>query len=439
MKVKKINYRLIVSMIIIIILSYTIPLTRVYPQIWTTTPIKTNLDNGTTILFEKDESSRITVLKFFIRGGKKADPEDKGGLFYITTRIALEIPDRQKAQDFMLQATNLSMDCENDYSVVTVTCLSEKLEDSLDIISDIMLKPLFSTLRINRIKENMLNRKKIEQDDSRNKAYQTMMKLLFKDTGYKGSVYGDELSLKKIKKKDIVDFYDTYFTTDNMIIAVSTDLDKETTLKYLNQYFAELKSGSSFKSKDLTLSSIETQSLHVPKQTKQTFISVGYRLPQINLKNYALALILENLLGNGIGSKLWVLREKKKLAYNINAKINYFKNGGMLEALLETENPKKEEALKAAHNTLEGLYSKGIDLEELNRTKVYTKASFLRSNETKRERTDTMAFFEIMNLGLDSFDNIFMKIDSIDLQEMNAYLKKTLDPKNRVEVTVGPE
>lgn len=409
-------------------------------EIWKTTPEKIKLENGAAVLFERDSSSKITVFQFYIKGGKLADPDNKEGLSYVTTRLILEIPERQKAQDFMLLGTNLMMYSENDYSAVAVTCLSEKLEESLRITSDIMLNPLFSTLRINRIKENMLIRDKFEQDESRNIAYKTIQDLLFRQTGYEGSVYGDENSLKQIKKKDIVEFYEKHFITQNIVILVSSDLDKEVITNSFNQYFLELKNGTPSSSKNLTLPSIETQSLqHIPRETKQTFISIGCRLPPINLKNYVLALMLENLIGKGIGSRLWTLRNEKKLAYNINAHAHHFKNGGILEAFLETENTKKEKALEALNDILERLYCDGICLEELNRTKVYTKASFLRSNETKKDRTSTLAFFEMINLGLDSFKNIFNEVDRIELEEMNSYIRRILDPKNRVKVTVGPE
>jgi len=406
---------------------------------WNTNPVRTNLENGVVVLFEKDDSSSITVLQFYIRGGKYADSENKRGLSYLTTRLLLEIPDTQKIQDFMLQATQLMMGCENDYSVVTVSCLSDKLEDSLIIVSQIMLNPFFSTLRINRIKETMLNREKIEQDVSRNTAYQTLMDCLFKGTGYDGSVYGDSSSLKQIKKRDVIGFYEKYFTADNLIISVSTNLSKEVVTDYLNQYFSSLKSGSPLTSKDFKIPSLETENIHIPRETEQTSISIGYRLPQINLNHYVLALMLENLMGRGIGSKLWPLRKEKNLAYNISTHISYFKNGGMLESLLESKNPKKQKAVESMNHILDKLYLDGINLEELNMTKIYTKASFLRSHETKRERTSSLAFFEIMNLGPDSFKNVFKEIDRIELEEMNSFIQKILNPKNRVAVTIGPD
>ena len=408
-------------------------------EMWASPIVDIKLENGLKVLFEKDDSSKITVLQFYIKGGKLSEDKNQQGLSYITTRLALEIPDRQKAQDFMLQATQFTMFCENDYSAVVVTCLSENLKDSLFLISDIMLNPLFSSIRIKRIKENMLNRDKIEQDISRNIAFRTVRDSLFKETGYDGSVYGNEGSLKQINRKDITGYHERYFTSNNMGIVVSTDLDKEIITEYLNQCFSPLKTGPSFSHKEVTLPLIDKKRLQINRETKQTFISIGYRLPQINRRDYIRALMIENLVGKGIGSRLWPLREEKKLAYNVSAEVSYYRNGGMLEALMETENLKKETALEAICDTLDSLYENGIDSQELEMTKEYTKASFLRSNETKRARTATLAFFEIMEPGLDSFKNIFREIDSTGLEEINSYIQEILDPAHRIEVMIGPE
>jgi predicted Zn-dependent peptidase len=403
-------------------------------------PIELLLDNGTKVYYEKDPSSKITVLQFFLHGGKQSEPNNKHGLSYITTRLALEIPDRNMAQEFMLQATQFMMHSENDYSVIMVSCLSEKLKDSLDIVSEIMLKPLFSSIRIKRIKENMLNRKKIELDTSRNMAYQNIMNLLFEHTGYEHSVYGNESSLKKISKKDIVDFYEKSLTAENMIIVVSSDLDRETLTEHLNHSFALTRKGPLMRpSQDFYLSSVKKKFLHISKESQQTLFSVGYRLPPISRQNYVLALMLENLLGRGIESRLWPLRKAEKIAYNVSADVSYFKNGGMLEVLLETEHLKTNRAQEAVNTILEDLYSKGISSNELTMTKAFTKSSFLRLNETKRSRTSTLGFFSVMGLGLDAFQEIFSDINSMELEELNSYIQETLNPENQVIVTIGPE
>lgn len=80
---------------VIFSLSTTISLIPTGQEIWTSPIIQIDLENGLKVLFEKDDSSQITVIRFDIKGGKLAESKSKQGLSYITTRLALEI-DRQK-------------------------------------------------------------------------------------------------------------------------------------------------------------------------------------------------------------------------------------------------------------------------------------------------------------------------------------------------------
>jgi len=101
------------------------------------------LENGLTAIYEKDISSKVSVFQIFIKGGKRAEPEGKAGLSYLTTRLAIEIPDQNKLQALMDQATHLYIACTEEYSLVTIASLSENLEDTLKITSQILGKPLF--------------------------------------------------------------------------------------------------------------------------------------------------------------------------------------------------------------------------------------------------------------------------------------------------------
>jgi predicted Zn-dependent peptidase len=148
--------------------------------------------------------------------------------------------------------------------------------------------------------------------------------------------------------------------------------------------------------------------------------------------------MLENLLGAGVDSKLWPLRGKKKLAYEINAKATHLETGGFLEAYLETDHIKSEKALNELNKIFQDLYEKGITEEELQATKINSKTHFIRGNETKEIRVQNFDFFEASGLGAD-FARIFLQdIDKITLDEINAYIQAVLSPENRSMVVVGP-
>lgn len=406
---------------------------------WKNPPQKRTLENGLALVYQMDKSSEITVLHILIKGGKGAEPEGKRGLAYLTTRLALEIPDRGKVQDLMSQASRISMMCRADYSIIGVESLSENLEDTLKIVTKIILKPLFSGIRINHIKEMMTNLGKVEEDDSINVGHNAYLEKLFGKTAYGGSTYGSKESLKSIKTKDIKNFHKNYFKTGNMVLAVSSDKEEVLLLKVLNKYFSKFSQGNSPESKLNTAVIPEEKEFFIEKDTEQSFVSIGYPLPAITTKNFALAYMLENLLGKGVGSRLWSLRFIEKLAYNVNSRATLMKDGGFLEAYMETDKQKKEAALVALKKVLTDLYEKGIENKELEVTKIYSKAAFLRNNQAKGIRTQNLAYFEALGLGHEFLNKFFEEIDSISLEDMNSFIKDVLNPENGIEIVVGPK
>ncbi|MFQ6109016.1 MAG: M16 family metallopeptidase [Candidatus Aminicenantales bacterium] len=408
--------------------------------IWKNPPKKKLMENGLTLLYQKDESSSITVLVLLIRGGKRAEPEGKEGLAYLTTRLMIEIPDRGKVQSLMRLSSHISMNSRGDYSLIRMACLSDSLEDTLKIIAKIISDPLFSGMRINWIKERMRNRRKREEDDPRYVAHLAYRDLLLTERGYGGPFLGSEESLKNIKKKDIVNFYKSHHRSDNIVLAVCSDLGEEEIFNLCSKYFTEFSEGT-LSREELSRKAKKKaeKQMIIKKDTKQSLVSLGFPLPELNARNFSLATLLETLLGKGAGSKLWPLRSEEKLAYVVDARATQMEHGGLLEVYLETDHSKKERARKALKEVLERLYEEGVTEEELQAAKIQAKASFLRINETKEERTKSFAAFEALGLGYQFLTSYFHEIDQISLEEMNACIKQILDPQKSVEVIVGPE
>ena len=402
---------------------------------------KKTLENGLTTITQTDGTSAVTVLEILIRGGQKADPEGKEGLAYLTTRLSLEIPDMSKVQELMEKSSRYLMTAKGDYSVIHIECLSEFLEDTLDVFVRILKDPLFSGMRIDRAKDFMNNQRKIESDDNLNVGHLTQLQTFLGHLGYGGSVYGTEESLKKIKGRDIEGFYKNRFTPSNMTLLAVSDLDGERLSGILNKFFGAFPMG---KLGDVPPRVPGTpaggsKEIVLEKDTRQALVSLGFALPEVSVRNYALSTLLENLLGKGPGSLLWPLRAELKLAYNVNAQATVLKEGGILEAYLETDQAKTGSARDALIKTLTGLYEKGVSAGVLKETMTFVRSNFLRSNETKDKRAATLCGFEALGLGYEYFGTFFGELDSVTPDEFNAYLKEVLDPKKSALVIVGPK
>jgi len=176
----------------------------------------------------------------------------------------------------------------------------------------------------------------------------------------------------------------------------------------------------------------------IDKDTQQTLVLAAYPIFEVNPRNYILSNVLYYLIGHGVNSKLWPLRVKEKLAYNVNTRLSLFAQGGVLEAYLETDNENTNVAMLAMHQILEDLHKNGLTEEELLTTKAYYKGAFLRQIETKENRTHALLYLEAIGLGHEFLELIFQEIDATTLEEINAFIKTHLDPQKRLDIVVGP-
>jgi len=402
-------------------------------------PQRVVLENGLTLILEQDDSSAITFLQILIRGGKRVETADMEGLTYLTTRLTLEIPDQTSLQQIMNQATSMRMDSRFDFSFINIGCLTENLEDTLKLITKIMFDPLFSGPRINGRKEQMAGYRQLEEDDAPRSAHNAARELFFLQTPYAGSIYGTDASLKNIKGRDIKSFFQKAFTGGNMIIAGSSDLSTKELESLLRRFFERLPSGDA-----LTLSEVKPtvppeKTLFIAKDAEQSLVEIAFPLPPLSRENFCTTALLEDYLGQGVASRLWPLRSREKLAYTVASRATQLEAGGLLEAFLETENEKKDRALSALRENLESLYREGMTAEDLDMTKRHTRTSFLRENEPKENRTFNYAAFEASGLGCGFVGDFPQEIESITLEEMNAAIRKIMDPEKAVTIVVGAE
>ncbi|MDQ1352322.1 MAG: Peptidase [Acidobacteriota bacterium] len=407
-----------------------------------------NMQNSApfSFIFDRDTSSGITVLRIFIAGGKKAEPPDRKGLAFLTTRLSVEIPETSDVIKLMTQGSSIATDVNGDYSIITITCLSENLEETLKIVTGILRAPLISSLRISYIKKAMELQQRNEEDSTGLSMGREFFNAFFGNSGYGGSIFGTAApgtpnSLKAIKKKDIVDFYKTFFNRTHIAIVVSSDLSRAELKPIIKKYFQLLPAGESKQGRKGEATgeiNNEKRDFYFKKENTQALVSLGTRLPGMSPRHFVCASMLENLLGEGIGSKLWPLRAELNLAYSLKAKAIQMKDAGILWAYLRTDNSRKEKAFEELKKILTDLYQNGVNDEEFAATKIRTRAQFLRTNETKETRTYYLGLFEQIGPGFQFLEDFFSTIETITPAEFNVYIKEVLNPGRLVKIIIGP-
>jgi predicted Zn-dependent peptidase len=407
---------------------------------WKERPVKFRLSCGLSGLYQKDTASATTVVQIFISGGKGDVPPGKDGLAYLVTRLAVEIPDADTANTIISHATRMKVAVHEDYSLISLECLSDNVENAVKLASELVQGRILSGLRIDHNKETMLLLGRAGEDDAVATGHNATLKAFFQGQGYGSAEYGTEESLKGLTKKDIVAFDRRHFAKGGLLFTVCSDLDQEKIIKLLEQHFAGLPEGEAAGMPTVASASWPNdRKIVLAKDTKQSYVARVFLCPYPPATPgiFAKACLAETLLGKGPGSRLWALRASNELAYSVNARLTWTKSCGVLESYLETENSKRDRAVESLDKILRTFFEQGVKTDELEMAKTLARAQFLRANETKEARSLSLGTLEILGLGVDYFSGIFDALNAVTLDDMNAFIKTVFPPETSLLVIVG--
>jgi predicted Zn-dependent peptidase len=390
-------------------------------------------------LYQNDRRSETTVVLVFIPGGRRAVPEGWDGLTYLVTRLTTDIPDEDKAAYFVRSASRVSVSVLEDVSVVEAVCLSSEAPRTMQTLFAVMGRPLFSSTRIQNIKGSMELLAGLEQDDLVALGHNAAAAGLFGSAGYGTSVYGSPESLRRLGRREITRFYEERFHRQAVFLSVSSDLSFAELQPTLEGALSKLRPGGPSATVSLPAASPPLGDACVERGAGRSLVSMAFALPAPDIDSIAAGLLLETILGKGPGSRLWPLRARELLAYNLDARLAVMKEALLLEVYLGSSGPKAALAQAALEKLLTELHGNGVPEDELEASRTQAVANLARRTETKQARALHAGLWFHLGLGPDAGRKLLSAVEAMDAERLNAFLKLYLDPGRAVRVRIGSE
>ena len=292
-------------------------------------------------------------------------------------------------------------DKNNIISEPSVNYNSIKLEysfpkESLDIVLDNLNKNLFYpaiTLENfekakKEIKNFYLSYPKLASDRAN--------EILYSGTPKSYSLRKIYEDLDKVTFEDVVNYYKNFTNNAQCKVALSGDFSDKSLIDKIYNNISN--NGRKFLPSN-TLNELEIKNIHNTKiitevqERNQADIAQLFRIKETgNIKDKAAIMLLNEVLGGNSNSRLFSdLREKQKLAYQVNSSYNSKDNEGTLTLRIfttteDSQNPNQFENLQKAidgfRKHIENLVTHQIKLEELEAAKLQIKSKLLFGLET---------------------------------------------------------
>ncbi|MBW9147441.1 insulinase family protein [Clostridium sp. CM028] len=215
------------------------------------------------------------------------------------------------------------------YAVYYGTTLDEDFEKGFEIYSDILLNPSFKVHGFKEEIEVISAELKEWKDDSYQFCEDSMLYNGFEKRRIKNLIIGTEVSIRAITIKQIKDFYERHYTSDNCVVSVISSMGikkvSEIVEKYMGNLNPKLSSGNDHLERDKgCLYEINKPGTYFQYRDDLQGAKIQYCFPihDLNQREISALKLFSLAFGEGTSSILYdEIRTKRGLVYDISSKI----------------------------------------------------------------------------------------------------------------------
>jgi predicted Zn-dependent peptidase len=319
--------------------------------------------------------------------------------------------------------------------------LDEHLELAMDVLSDIVLSPIFPRKELEKEKKVVLEELKQAEDDPDDIIHDYFEKAIFKTNPLGMPVIGTEESIKSFKREDLIEYRKKRYTSKNLVIAAAGNIDHKKVIELSMRHIRKIINGlngpvSSDRVKFEKPNSILSEYYKPIQQAHVCLGTIGLSI--LDEKRFAMQ-VLNTLLGDGMSSRLFQnIREKYGFAYAVYSFNNMMHDTGSTGVYVGTDNSHVQKCIELVWKELKSIQKRGITKHELERTKEQLKGSLMLGMENIPSRMIRLGNSELYFGELMALDTIIAKINAVKHDEVQEIAENLFDENKYATVIFHP-
>ncbi len=323
-------------------------------------------------------------------------------------------------------AIHLSAHSGTETFVIELSSLKERFSLGAKLLGDLLKDPNFTQKSFKKIQLMTLGDLKRKESDYDYIASLNLKKILFEKTPIGHAFAGTIESIEALKLEDVESFYAKHIVLARAIVVVGGDMRIEEAKRFAQEALAPLSEGT-LEPLGRYDATDKPRTVTIPKETKQAYIYFGspFYIKADDKHNIYKARVAAFILGaGGFGSRMMEeIRVKRGLAYSAYARINLNRSYTDFTGYLQTKLESQDEAIKLVREVIAKFVEKGVTSEELEQAKKFLLGSEPLRNETLDQRLSGAFLEYYKGLGLGYRKEELKMIESLKIDELNAFIK----------------
>jgi predicted Zn-dependent peptidase len=377
---------------------------------------RTALPNGLTIITEEMEHIRSVCIGIWVKTGSRDEDKQWNGISHFVEHMVFKGTEHRTAEEIARQVDSIGGNIDaftaKECVSFSIKVLDEHLPIALDVLSDLVLNPVFASDDIVRERGVILEEIKMDEDSPDYLVHEIFTQNFWKDHPLGRPILGTRDTVKGFEREPVADFYRQRFVPGNVIVTAAGHLNHDHFVELVGKRFAIMQPMSNgFHSAPPKI--VPKIVLRNKKSLEQVQICVGVPSYPITHEKRHSSYILNTLLGGGMSSRLFQnIRERQGLAYAIYSDLNPYRDTGCLSVYAGTK------VVESVVSEFRDLKSAEVPADELRRSKDQLKGSLMLSLESSAARMSNLARQEMYFDQFYGLDELIAKIESVTTEEL---------------------
>jgi predicted Zn-dependent peptidase len=298
--------------------------------------------------------------------------------------------------------------------------LDEHLPIALDVLSDLVLTPIFNDEDLVRERSVILEEIKADEDNPDYLVHEIFTQNFWKDHALGKPILGTKDTVKRFNRDLVREYYRRYITPGNLVISAAGSLDRKRFLDLVNQKFHRLQAAPNGLH-DESPRSHSRITLRNKKALEQVQICMGVPSHPVSHDSRYAAYLLNTVMGGGMSSRLFQnVREKQGLAYAVYSELNPYRDTGCLSVYAGTSLETAPKVVESVVQEFRTLKSELIPADELRRAKDQLKGSLMLSLESSTARMSNLARQEMYFDHFMGLDEIIAHVEAVTAEDIRT-------------------
>jgi zinc protease len=401
------------------------------------------LPNGAALHVLARREVPVVAARAGFAGGLLAEDASTSGLSSFLSCMWLRGTRGRSAADFARATEGLAAEIDGfsgrSSLGLTLETTSEKLDPALDLFAEALLEPAFDPEELERERRETLAAIERREDRLAQRAFLLFAETHFRTHPYRQPMLGTAQSVPSFDREKLVAHHRRLIRGRNLALAVVGDVDPDRVARHISARLAELDGGE-FEPPSPAPEEAprEIRTAELRKDRAQVHLVIGFRgLTVCDEDRFVLEVISQLLAGQG-GRLFLELRDRRGLAYTVNAVNVEGLAPGFFGVYIATAPEKLDEARSGLLDELARVVDAPPGAAELERAQRYLTGNFAIDQQRNAVHAAHVALDSLYGLGPEASRAFPERIASVTRDdvlrvarrviELNAYTLAVIRP-----------